>query len=75
MSDPHEDFSDPHFVWLRGQRGPRRQIWYELYYGENNHLKPYVLAVHRLAPGEDQLSMDELARRYPPPPPPYDGDF
>jgi hypothetical protein len=51
------------FVWVWGLRGPEPQKWMPDY----KVARPSVIAEFLLQPGEEKLSIDELAKRYPPP--------
>lgn len=65
--EEYADSSGPHFVWVRGPKGPSPQKWKELYFGLGNWKKPYVLAYHRLTEADAGRSLDELAALYPAP--------
>lgn len=61
-SAPQECF----LVWLRGTRTLHAQKWAELDFGAHNWRKQDVVAWQPLLEAEFHLSIDELARRYPP---------
>jgi hypothetical protein len=61
---------DIHLVYIRGVRGPWPQLIPSPLGGApfvEEHLRPHVLAKHRLRIGDRSLSFAELAKLYPPP--------
>jgi len=59
------DGSPGYFIWLRTMIGPQCQWWSELYYGERDRLRPYVLVSIELRDDEVSMSLNELTQRYP----------
>lgn len=57
----------PHFVWVRGSRGPSPQVWSEFFTGKDSSQERLVLAHHEMKAGDAGLPLDTLAKRYPPP--------
>jgi hypothetical protein len=56
-----------HLVWvldLNGSKNPQR--WSELYFGLNNHWKMFVIAAEPIEKKDEQLTLNELAEKYPP---------
>lgn len=65
----------PRFVWseiLNQDNVCHPEIWYTEQFrsergADGKGIQPATVAQHDLFPGEEQLSLEELARRYPPP--------
>jgi len=66
MSSSDGTIERPFLVWVRGLRGPAPQKWAELYFGLGNWKRRQVLAWQPLSADEFEMSLDYLARLYPP---------
>jgi hypothetical protein len=53
------------FVWIQGLRGPVAQKWHRDCFDVHPSKLPALLAQQPLEDFEDDLSLDDLSRRYP----------
>ena len=58
----------PHFVWVKGLRGPEAQKWAELDFGVSGWKRDQVLAAHPITREEfEKFDLNTLKRIYPAP--------